>query len=80
MIHGFLAALFCTTALFVLAYDFWKKDSEGTPWFAIFYGIGMLGWASLGITLDSATLVTISVIQFCSSLFVLLNGKKQGAS
>ena len=78
MTHALLAAVFCTSALIVLAVEQWTLRDRQVIGFSILYGIGMLGWAVLGVQSDSALLVTISVVQFSSALVIFLSVGSKG--
>jgi hypothetical protein len=72
MIHQYLAATFCTTALVFFAVQALSVEvTRFDRTFGILYGLGMIGWLVLGVYVESVSLIFISLVQSMSSLVIL---------
>lgn len=79
MIHQYLAATFCTTALIFFAVQaVSSKVTSVDRTFSALYGLGMLGWLVLGVYVDSVSLIFISLVQSTSSLVIATAKGRQG--
>lgn len=79
MIHGALAAIFCSTALLIWGAESIFTHRRANRGFAVLYAVGMLFWSALAWRENQSWLAVIGIVQFSAAVMLAVRGAGNAA-